>query len=109
MAWLRSRSHRFSGMALAPPSQRALVVATAFGALNSVLVGSAFGLLIPSATSVREVAIATGAFAFAWLVGFLVVPLPAGLGVREALLVLGLGDAIRSPWFSEQRSLCDRS
>jgi glycosyltransferase 2 family protein len=92
VAWLRARSVRFSGMELAPPSQRALVVATAFGAVNALLIGSAFGLLMPSAASAREVAAAAGAFAFAWLIGFLVVPLPAGLGVREALLVIGLGD-----------------
>jgi glycosyltransferase 2 family protein len=90
VARLRARSTRFAGMDLAPPSQRALWIATAFGAVNAVLVGIAFGLLIPSATSPREVVAAAGAFAFAWLVGFLVVPLPAGLGVREALLVVGL-------------------
>jgi uncharacterized membrane protein YbhN (UPF0104 family) len=30
----------------------------------------------------------TGAFALAWIAGFVVVPLPAGLGVREAALVV---------------------
>ncbi|MEN0103642.1 MAG: YbhN family protein [Curtobacterium sp.] len=40
--------------------------------------------------------VATGAYAVAWLVGFLVVIAPAGVGPREAVLVLLLG-SIASP------------
>ncbi len=40
------------------------------------------------------VLLATGAFAFAWCAGFLVVFAPAGAGVREVLLVAMLGPAI---------------
>jgi hypothetical protein len=38
--------------------------------------------------------LATGAFAFAWCVGFLVVFAPAGAGVREVLLVTMLGPVV---------------
>jgi hypothetical protein len=47
----------------------------------------------------RAAVLAVGGFAFAWCVGFLAVFVPAGVGVREALLVaalhtvLGVGDA----------------
>lgn len=37
---------------------------------------------------------AVGAFAFAWVIGFLVVLAPAGVGVREAVMVLALGGAV---------------
>ena len=41
--------------------------------------------------------IATGAFALAWLVGFLVVIAPAGVGPREAALVVLLGSVATGP------------
>lgn len=44
----------------------------------------------------RLLLLATGAFAVAWVVGFLIVFLPAGAGAREAALVLVLGPAIGS-------------
>ncbi|MEV7972705.1 lysylphosphatidylglycerol synthase transmembrane domain-containing protein [Cellulomonas sp. NPDC089187] len=38
--------------------------------------------------------LATGAYALAWVVGFVIVILPAGAGAREAALVLALGSAL---------------
>jgi len=38
--------------------------------------------------------LAAGAFAFAWLVGFLVIIAPGGLGAREAALVLALSSLV---------------
>lgn len=38
-----------------------------------------------------------GAFAFAWLAGFLVVIAPAGVGIREAVFVLALGGTLSVP------------
>ncbi|ADG75249.1 conserved hypothetical protein [Cellulomonas flavigena DSM 20109] len=38
--------------------------------------------------------LATGAYALAWVVGFVVVVLPAGAGAREAALVLALGATV---------------
>ncbi len=42
----------------------------------------------------RLLLLATGAFAVAWVVGFLIVFVPAGAGAREAALVLVLGPSI---------------
>ncbi|HST64098.1 MAG TPA: lysylphosphatidylglycerol synthase domain-containing protein [Mycobacteriales bacterium] len=42
----------------------------------------------------RLLLLATGAFAVAWVVGFLIVFVPAGAGAREAALVLVLGPAV---------------
>ncbi|MDT3444826.1 MULTISPECIES: lysylphosphatidylglycerol synthase transmembrane domain-containing protein [unclassified Pseudofrankia] len=42
----------------------------------------------------RLLALAVGGYALAWTAGFLVLVLPAGLGVREAVLVLALSPAL---------------
>lgn len=90
IAWLAARSRRVARLDLVPPPQRAIIAATGFGVVNLAFVGAAFGLLLPSARSTRDVVAAAGVFAVAWVVGFLIVPLPAGLGAREAVLALGL-------------------
>jgi hypothetical protein len=38
--------------------------------------------------------LAAGAFAMSWVAGFLFIPAPAGVGVREAVLILALGGAL---------------
>lgn len=47
--------------------------------------------------SVRSLGVCVGAFALAWVAGFLVLVLPAGAGVREAVLVAVLGSALTLP------------
>jgi len=77
----------------------ALVASAAWSVLMWLLLGLQAWLLL------REIApgpdanyvIATGAFALAWLVGFLVVIAPAGAGVREAALVALLGSVATGP------------
>ncbi|MGC4175306.1 lysylphosphatidylglycerol synthase domain-containing protein [Demequina sp.] len=71
-------------------SGRALAASAGWSVLMWLLLGLQAWLLL------REIApgekstyiLATGAFALAWLVGFLVVIAPAGAGVREAALVV---------------------
>jgi glycosyltransferase 2 family protein len=41
--------------------------------------------------------LSTGAYALAWIVGFLVVVAPAGVGVREGVLLLVLGPVLGRP------------
>ncbi|MBI9114774.1 lysylphosphatidylglycerol synthase transmembrane domain-containing protein [Sanguibacter suaedae] len=43
------------------------------------------------------IALTIGAFALAWLVGFLMILAPAGVGVRELALVVALGGALSVP------------
>ncbi len=62
----------------------------AFYAWALVTIGSlclAFALLLHSVASGPNPFVVTCAFAMSWLVGFLAVPIPAGVGVREAMLV----------------------
>jgi glycosyltransferase 2 family protein len=53
-------------------------------AANLGLQGVSFWILIGQSLGIA----ALGAFAAAWVIGFLAVPFPAGIGVREAVLVL---------------------
>ena len=78
---------------------RALAASAAWSVLMWLLLGLQAWLLL------REIApgdastyvLATGAFALAWLVGFLVVIAPAGAGAREAALVVLLSSVATGP------------
>ncbi|MGA1556830.1 MAG: lysylphosphatidylglycerol synthase domain-containing protein [Ilumatobacteraceae bacterium] len=71
------------------PSRRAVAVAVAVGCVGSACYGAAFVLIadVPGAGPAASVALGA-AFVVAFTLGFLVVPMPAGLGVREAALVV---------------------
>jgi len=49
------------------------------------------------ASGLRDATTVVGAFALAWVVGFLVVIAPAGAGPREAALVLALAPVMDAP------------
>ncbi len=59
---------------------------------NIATLAAGFAVLVTAIDTEASTVAATGAFALAWLAGFVVVPLPAGLGVREAALVALLPD-----------------
>jgi uncharacterized membrane protein YbhN (UPF0104 family) len=80
---------RVAGPGLARAAGWALVMWLLFGLHAAVLVRD----LDPGSPG-RAVVLATGAFALAWVVGFLVVIAPAGTGPREAALVLALSPVI---------------
>lgn len=61
-----------------------LLGATALGCISATLAPQA----LPAFSSL------IGIYSIAWLIGFLIPGAPAGLGVREALLVLGLSPAL---------------
>jgi uncharacterized membrane protein YbhN (UPF0104 family) len=78
------------------PTQRSIL---AFYGWALITIGSlcvANTVLLGSVTQDVRPIVAFSAFAASWVVGFLVVPLPAGVGVREAMLVAllpGVGTA----------------
>lgn len=80
------------GAPAAGPVRRALACSlgawVAFG-LHLWLVAAPLGM-----AGGRGLVTATGAFALAWVVGFLIVLAPAGVGVREAELMVVLGPAV---------------
>jgi uncharacterized membrane protein YbhN (UPF0104 family) len=73
------------------PGQRAILLAWLWSAATMMVVSVAFALLLRGTASDAPLVTAISAFAFAWTIGFLALPFPAGLGVREATLLAVLG------------------
>lgn len=77
---------------------KAMAASAAWSALNWTLLGAHAWLLLRALGGEgASYGIATGAFALAWLVGFLVVLAPAGVGPREAALVVLLAGVATRP------------
>ena len=77
---------------------KALAASAGWSALNWAALGAqAWVLLTALGGSDATYGIATGAFALAWLVGFVAVFAPAGGVVREGALVLLLGAVVTGP------------
>jgi glycosyltransferase 2 family protein len=73
------------------PAQREVWISVAWAVPGLGFAGLSFALLaIPAGLGVGWVQ-ATAGFALAWVIGFLVIPIPSGLGVREAALGLLVG------------------
>lgn len=80
-----------------PVSAAGVVRASAWALLAWLLAGLHLYLLITALgaeATFETAALAAGAYALAWTVGFLVVVVPAGVGVREAVLGLVLADQL---------------
>ena len=77
---------------------KALAASAGWSALNWAALGAqAWVLLAALGGSDATYGLATGAFALAWLVGFLAVFAPAGAGFREGALYFLLGAAVTQP------------
>lgn len=75
-----------------------MLAAAAWCALMWVAFGAHFALLVaPFAADPGTLLLAAGAYAFAWVAGFVIIFLPAGAGAREGVLVLALGSVIGVP------------
>jgi len=72
----------------------ALAISAAWSLVMWLLLGLHAWLLLVQLAPGADYALATGAFAFSWLVGFLVVVAPGGLGAREAALVVALSSLV---------------
>lgn len=72
--------------------------ALAWTALGWAALGlHAWTLARPFGASAGDVIFVVGSFALAWIAGIVALPLPAGAGLREAVLVLTLGKLIGQP------------
>jgi glycosyltransferase 2 family protein len=69
------------------PTQRRLLVSFAWSLGNAVAGSAAYTVLLSSMGTDAEPVTVLSAFALSWVVGFLVFPLPSGIGVREAVLL----------------------
>lgn len=79
------------------PSQRAIVRSYVWNVAAIVTNGFALALLLTSLTHAVSSTAVAAAFGLAWTVGFLAVPFPSGVGVREAVLVGTVGVAGAGP------------
>jgi hypothetical protein len=73
------------------PSQGAILRSYGWGIWSLVWIGAAFALLARSLQITGAPAALVPAFALAWTIGFLAVPFPSGLGIREAVLISAVG------------------
>ena len=94
LALLREHAHSAWGHANTMGGRRFLLAASALILLGVILVGTSLATLATaSVATITPSAIATSiaVFSAAWITGFLAPGAPAGLGVREAILLAGLG------------------
>lgn len=96
ISWaLRRRGRDDVAIRLSPAAARR---ATALSAATWVVFGvHAWFLARPLGAGTADLPLVIGAFALAFVAGVIVVPLPAGAGLRETILVLTLGAAIGRP------------
>lgn len=66
--------------------QRGILVAAAGAFFSLVAAGAGYALVLGSIEPVEQPGRVIAAFIVAWTAGFVVVPLPSGLGVREAVI-----------------------
>lgn len=69
------------------PDQRAIVRSFGFSILNMASTSVAFVWLLSQIDDIELGLTAVGAFAIAWVIGFLIIPLPSGVGARELVLL----------------------
>jgi uncharacterized membrane protein YbhN (UPF0104 family) len=87
------------------PSQRNIVVSYLWAGMTIGCFAIAYAVLLGSVTNGENPARVFCAFALAWVIGFLVVPIPAGLGIREALLVAFLPGVGAAPLLAASLAL----
>jgi uncharacterized membrane protein YbhN (UPF0104 family) len=69
------------------PTQRRTLVSFVWSLGNALTGSAAYAVLLRALDTDTSPVAVTSAFALSWVVGFLVFPLPGGIGVREAVLV----------------------
>jgi uncharacterized membrane protein YbhN (UPF0104 family) len=72
------------------PSQRSILAYYGWALAAIGATSAAYAVLLRSLTSDASPTIVFFAFALSWTLGFLVVPLPAGIGVRELVLIAAI-------------------
>jgi uncharacterized membrane protein YbhN (UPF0104 family) len=68
------------------PPGRAIAAAFGWGILNIGCFALSYAIILHALAPETPILGAMSAFALAWVIGFLVLPVPSGLGIREAIL-----------------------
>lgn len=91
---LAAVARRRPGTRVTPPSWRATGAATLLMLAAWACYGAATWLLLGLDATAGTVPLAVGSYALAWVVGFLAFVAPAGVGAREAVLVVLLAPVV---------------
>lgn len=73
------------------PSQWEILRAFGWAVIASATSGSGFGAILIGLVGWEVASISISGYALSWLAGFLAIPVPAGIGVREAVMVAVFG------------------
>jgi uncharacterized membrane protein YbhN (UPF0104 family) len=96
MVWafevVRRRIPRIRGSDLIP-SQRRILVSYGWNVVTVAASALAFSVLMSSLQSLPSLAFGVSAFAVAWTIGYVALPFPSGVGVREAMLIATVGSS----------------
>jgi uncharacterized membrane protein YbhN (UPF0104 family) len=68
------------------PAQRAILVASLASVATVTIAGFTYWLLLGSFGPARHPLLVLAAYGTAWTIGFIAVPIPSGVGIREAVL-----------------------
>ena len=79
------------------PSQRSILAYYLWALAAIGATAAAYAVLLRSLTDGASPTIVFFAFALSWTLGFLVVPLPAGIGVREVILIAAIPEVGAGP------------
>ncbi len=87
MVWVLHKipKTRSASAELVPP-QRAIVITWAICLVTLAATSCAYLVLLGSFGPVDQPFLVIGAYAIAWTVGFIAIPIPSGVGIREAVL-----------------------
>lgn len=69
------------------PCQAAMVRAVLWSCVVHLFLGAGFALTLPGDPTLSSWLVAVPAFPLAWTIGFLALPFPAGVGIREGVLI----------------------
>lgn len=75
-----------------PQLIRGILYYLAQNTFSAVMYFVCLRLIFGSSASVRELVTYTGAFLFAWIIGFITIGAPGGIGVREGVMIFVCGD-----------------
>jgi uncharacterized membrane protein YbhN (UPF0104 family) len=87
------------------PSQREILAAYGWALIAVAAVAAAYVVLLGSIVDDLPLASTFFGFAASWVIGFLVVPIPAGVGVRELVLVAVLPGVETAPLLAASLAL----
>jgi hypothetical protein len=88
MVWALHKIPRFRDVpvALVPP-QRSIAVAYLCGVMALAATSVSYLVILTTFGGVHDVWFVVAAYAAAWTIGFIAIPIPSGVGIREAVLV----------------------